>query len=75
MFGVLGWTLGVLAGYPLGLVLTRTFETVLFHIDYMFSAQMVGLSLAFALVLAGGASLIPALAAARMRVSEALRYE
>lgn len=74
-FGIGGWLIGVLLGFPLGLFLTRVMEAVLFHLDYVFTPQMVLLSLGFALLITGGASLIPALAAARMKVKEVLRYE
>lgn len=74
-FGVGGWLVGIVLGYPLGLVLTRIMESVLFHIDYVFTAEKVVLSLAFALTLTIAASLAPALAAARVRVREVLRYE
>ncbi len=74
-FGIGGWLIGIVLGYPLGLVLTRVMEAVLFHLDYVFTPQMVLISLIFALLLTGIASLIPALAAARMKVKEVLRYE
>ncbi|MCC7164548.1 MAG: ABC transporter permease [Anaerolineae bacterium] len=74
-FGVGGWVIGVLLGFPLGLVLVSVMEAVLFHLDYIFTPQMALISLGFALLITGGASLIPALAAARMKVKEVLRYE
>lgn len=74
-FGIGGWFIGVLLGFPLGLILTRVMEAVLFHLNYLFTPQMVLVSLGFALLITGGASLIPALAAARMKVKEVLRYE
>ncbi len=74
-FGVGGWLIGIVLGYPLGLILTRVMEAVLFHLTYVFTPQMVLVSLVFALVITAGASLIPAMAAARMRVKEVLRYE
>jgi putative ABC transport system permease protein len=75
VYGLGGWLIGIGLGYALGLVLTRVMESVLFHLDYIFTLGMVLVSLGFAVVLAGGASLVPALAAARMRVKEVLRYE
>jgi putative ABC transport system permease protein len=74
-FGVGGWLLGILLGYPLGALLTHVMESVLFHIDYVFDARMVLVSLIFALVLSIAASLFPALAAARLKVGQVLRYE
>ncbi len=50
-------------------------QSVLFHIDYIFSPPMILASLLFALAFATLASLAPALAAARLRVGQALRYE
>jgi ABC-type lipoprotein release transport system permease subunit len=50
-------------------------KAVLFHIDYIFTPQMVFASLLFALTLSTIASLAPALGAARLRVGQVLRYE
>ncbi len=74
-FGLGGWLVGVVLGYPLGLLIARMMEAVLFHLNYVFTFQMLLVSLGFALLLTTIASLIPALAAARMRVKEVLRYE
>ena len=73
--GLGGWVVGVLAGYPLGLLLVNLMQSVLFHIDYIFSPTMVLASLIFALGIAIMASLAPALGAARLRVGQVLRYE
>jgi putative ABC transport system permease protein len=73
--GVGGWIVGILIGYPLGALLLRIMEAVLFQIPYRFNLQMVLVSLVFALVLSGAASLVPALGAARMKVGQVLRYE
>ncbi len=74
-FGIGGWLIGIVLGFPLGLLLTRVMEAVLFHLNYVFTPQMVLISLGFALFITVGASLIPAFAAARMKVKEVLRYE
>jgi putative ABC transport system permease protein len=74
-FGVGGWVIGIALGFPLGLILVRVMEAVLFHLNYIFTPQMVLTSLLFSLAITGAASLIPALAAARMKVKEVLRYE
>ena len=74
-FGIGGWLIGIVLGFPLGLLLTRVMEAVLFHLNYIFTPQMILTSLGFALVITVGASLIPAFAAARMKVKEVLRYE
>ncbi len=73
--GLGGWALGLAIGYPLGQLLLNLMQAVLFHIDYVFTPRMMLASLVFALVLAVLASLAPALAAARMRVGQVLRYE
>ena len=73
--GLGGWLVGLVIGYPLGLFLVNLMQSVLFHIDYMFSPLMVLASLVFALGIALVASLAPALAAARLRVGQVLRYE
>jgi putative ABC transport system permease protein len=73
--GLAGWVLGLLIGYPLGLFLVNLMQSVLFHIDYVFSPTMVLASLFFALGIAVIASLAPALGAARLRVGQVLRYE
>ncbi|MDE3090091.1 MAG: FtsX-like permease family protein, partial [Chloroflexota bacterium] len=73
--GLGGWVVGVLVGYPLGQLLVNLMQSVLFHIDYIFSPAMIFASLLFALALAALASLAPALGAARMRVGQVLRYE
>jgi putative ABC transport system permease protein len=73
--GLGGWIVGVLIGYPLGQLLVNLMQSVLFHIDYIFSPTMVLASLVFALAIAILASLAPALGAARLRVGQVLRYE
>jgi putative ABC transport system permease protein len=73
--GLVGWVVGIGLGYPLGQFLVGLMQAVLFHIDYIFSWQMIVASLLFALVLAAIASLAPALGAARLRVGQVLRYE
>ncbi|MBI4789049.1 MAG: ABC transporter permease [Chloroflexi bacterium] len=73
--GLGGWVVGLLGGYPLGLFLVNLMQSVLFHIDYVFSPAMVLASLIFALGIAIIASLAPALGAARLRVGQVLRYE
>jgi len=74
-FGLGGWLIGLVLGYPLGWLIARVMESVLFHLNYIFTARMMLTSLLFALALTTLASLIPALAAARLRIKEALRYE
>jgi len=73
--GLIGWVLGLLAGYGLGWGFVRAMESVLFRIRYLFPGVLLLQSLAFALGIAVAASLGPALAAARQPTIEALRYE
>jgi putative ABC transport system permease protein len=73
--GLGGWVVGVFVGYPLGQLLVNLMQSVLFHIDYIFSPTMVFASLLFALAISTVASLAPALGAARLRVGQVLRYE
>ena len=63
------------AGVSAGADYYAVMEAVLFHLDYVFTWQMVLMSLGLALLLTGAASMIPALAAARMRVKDVLRYD
>ncbi len=73
--GLGGWFLGIVLGYPLGFAFVNLMQSVLFHIDYIFTPGMLVVSLFFALVIAMLASLVPAIGAARMRVGQVLRYE
>jgi putative ABC transport system permease protein len=50
--GIGGWVLGILVGYPLGLFLVNLMQSVLFHIDYIFSPVMLLASFLFALGIA-----------------------
>lgn len=70
-----GWIIGLGIGYPLGQFLVNLMQSVLFHIDYMFSPAMVLASLVVAIGIAVLASLAPALGAARLRAGQVLRYE
>lgn len=73
--GLGGWFFGIVIGYPLGFVFVNLMQSVLFHIDYIFTPGMLVVSLLFALAIAMLASLVPAIGAARMRVGQVLRYE
>lgn len=73
--GLGGWFLGIVLGYPLGFAFVNLMQSVLFHIDYIFTPGMLVVSLFFALAIAMLASLVPAIGAARMRVGQVLRYE
>jgi putative ABC transport system permease protein len=73
--GAFGFLLGVALGYPLARLLVWVMEQVLFPLDFTFPAEMVAYALVFTLLLTTVASIGPALGAARMKVSQALRYE
>jgi ABC-type lipoprotein release transport system permease subunit len=50
-------------------------EQVLFPLDFSFPLAMVGSAFLFTLVLTTVASIGPAMAAARLKANQALRYE
>ena len=75
MLGGGGFVLGVLLGWPLAWMLVRLMSAVLFPLDFIFPLEMAGSALLFTLLLTIVASIGPALGAARMKVSSALRYE
>jgi putative ABC transport system permease protein len=75
IMGAGGFILGLALGYPLAVTLVWLMSTVLFPLDFLFPAGMVALALLFTLALTTVASLGPALGAARLKVSHALRYE
>jgi putative ABC transport system permease protein len=73
--GLIGWALGALAGYPAGYLFTQQLGRVLFALDYAVRPGALAMSLLFTLCLAVGASLAPAIAAAHLPTSAAIRYE
>ena len=73
--GVLSWLLGLFLAYPAGRLLLFLLEGVLFEIEYVFGLHLILVGGVFATLLAVGASLVPALGAARLPAQEALRYE
>jgi len=75
ILAILGWTMGVVIGYPAGRFVTRQLGQVLFALDYAFTAKTIALSLIYTVGLSLVASLAPALAAAHTRASVGLRYE
>ncbi len=70
-----GFVLGIALGYPLAAGLVWLLSTVLFPLDFRFPLPMIGSALLFTLLLTAVASIGPALGAARLKVSQALRYE
>jgi putative ABC transport system permease protein len=75
LMAVGGFLLGILIGYPLARFLVYVMSTVLFPLDFVFPATMVAAAFVFTVVLTALASIGPALGAARLKVSSALRYE
>lgn len=73
--GGLGFLLGLALGLPMARLLVWLMEQVLFPLDFSFPIQMVGNAFLFTLLLTTIASIGPALGAARLKVSQALRYE
>jgi len=70
-----GFLLGIVIGYPMAHFLVYVMSTVLFPLDFSFPAGMVLTAFGFTVLLTTLASIGPALGAARLRVSTALRYE
>ncbi|HUP27054.1 MAG TPA: FtsX-like permease family protein [Chloroflexia bacterium] len=75
VMGVFGFLLGLALGYPLARLLVWLMSTVLFPLDFVFPLEMVATAMLFTLFLTTVASIGPALGAARLKVSQALRYE
>ncbi len=74
LLGLLGFGLGLSLGYPLAQVLVGFIGQATFPLSFTFEPEMVALTLLFAIILSGGASLGPALGAARVRINNTLRY-
>jgi putative ABC transport system permease protein len=72
---VLAWGLGVVLGVPGGIGLVRLLATYFQAADVAITHLLLPLTLLFTLVVASVASIGPALAAARLRIGETLRYE
>lgn len=73
--GGVGFLIGLALGLPLARLLVWLLEQVLFPLDFSFPAYMVFSAFLFTLGLTVLASIGPALGAARLKVSQALRYE
>jgi putative ABC transport system permease protein len=74
MLGLLGFVVGLALGYPLAAVLVGIIGQNTFPLTFVFDPGMILLTLFFALALSGAASLLPALGAARVRISATIRY-
>ena len=73
--GLGGWLLGAVLGYAVGRGFVWALGRALFPLPFVFPPTLLLASLLFALLIAAGASLGPALAAARLPAATALRYE
>jgi ABC-type lipoprotein release transport system permease subunit len=74
MLGLLGFVVGLALGYPLAAALVGVIGENTFPLTFVFDPGMILLTLFFALALSGAASLLPALGAARVRISATIRY-
>lgn len=75
LMGGMGFLVGLALGYPLARLLVWLMAQVLFPLDFIFPIDMIGTAFLFTLLLTIVASIGPALGAARLKVSTALRYE
>jgi putative ABC transport system permease protein len=73
--GGAGFVLGLAIGYPMARMLVALMSAVLFPLEFIFPLEVTVTALLFTLALTALASLGPALGAARLKVSTALRYE
>ena len=73
--GGAGFVLGLALGWPMARGLVAVLEAVLFPLQFVFPLYMIASAFVFTVALTMAASVGPALGAARLRVSEALRYE
>jgi putative ABC transport system permease protein len=74
LLGLLGWLLGAVLGGPAGERLVVLLSERLIPLDYRLPRSVLALTLALVLAVTLVASLGPALAAARMRIADILRY-
>lgn len=72
--GFFGFLAGLLLGIPLAQLLIGFISQSAFQVDFTFQPQFVLFTFVFALLLTTGASLGPAMGAARIKISHILRY-
>jgi len=77
VIGVMSWFLAALAAWPLSRIAGDSLTFLIFKskLDSVFELQGLWFWLAFSVLAAAGASLLPARAAAKLTVREALAYE
>jgi putative ABC transport system permease protein len=77
VIAVMSWILAALAAWPLSRVAGNFLTFLIFKskLDSVFQLQGLWIWLAFSVLSAGAASLLPARSAAKLTVQEALRYE
>lgn len=74
LLGLLGWAIGAALGGPAGERLVAAIDERLIPVDFSLPSEIVVTTLVVVIVVALLSSIGPALAAARMRIAEILRY-
>lgn len=72
--GLFGYIFGVILGYPLAQLLVSLIGQAAFPIEMVFDFSTLAYTFLFAMLLTVSASLLPALGAARIKISQTLRY-
>jgi putative ABC transport system permease protein len=72
--GLFGYIFGVVLGYPLAQLLTNLIGQAAFPLEMVFDFSTLAYTFVFAMLLTISASLLPALGAARVKISQTLRY-
>ncbi|HBY44811.1 MAG TPA: ABC transporter permease, partial [Chloroflexi bacterium] len=75
MLATFGLVLGILAGYPLALLLVALTSRELFALSFHLSFQTIGLTFVVALLAVAAISTAPGIIASRIRPIQVLRYE
>jgi putative ABC transport system permease protein len=74
LLGLLGWAIGNVLGAPAGRMLVEFLSDKLVFMEYVFPPESVVITLIAVVLVAFIASIGPAMAAARMRIADILRY-
>jgi putative ABC transport system permease protein len=72
--GLFGYIFGILLGFPLAQLLVNLIGQAAFPIEMVFDVSTLLYTFVFAMLLTLSASLLPALGAARVKISQTLRY-